>query len=106
MDKHPNLDSVTILLSQGLIDPGIELGLLHFRQTLPSEPPGNSLIFNLNIKSKAESGTKTGALLDMEGLDSIEADQKGRIFLGPERISWWISFIHSFIRLTITEGLQ
>ena len=57
--------------------------------------------------AKSNPGSRgTGALLDMKGLDSIEADQKGRIFLGPERISWWISFIHSFIRLTITEGLQ
>ena len=76
MDKHPNLDSVTILLSQGLIDPGIELGLLHFRQTLPSEPPGNSLIFNLNIKSKAESGTKTGKVPILHKKDTSREKMK------------------------------
>lgn len=50
-----------------------------------------------------------GALLDMGGLDSIAANQKGLIFPGPGRdhlMDQLHSFIHSFIQLTIIEGLQ
>ena len=46
-----------------------------------------------------------GALLDMGGLDSIAANQKGLIFPGPER-DHLMDQLHSFIQLTIIEGLQ
>ena len=57
-------------------------------------------------RSNPESRGK-GALLDMEGLDSIGANQKGVIFLGPERdhlMDQLHSFICSFIQLTIIEA--
>lgn len=59
-------------------------------------------------RSNPES-RELGALLDMEGLDSTGANQKGHIFLGPERdhlMDQLHSFIRSFIQLTIIEGLQ